>query len=152
MGVYGNSIMARTRLSNWAERVWWISLLASLSLMVILTINQRLSLPVEDTHMHTHMVPGSYRSSFPEGLCMWLLDSFMRHHQQRPVRLENGPRWLLQGTLSLNGNSLSKDGQAVVLNAYFILSVPWGKSPSQVVMSHFHGMFSLFWQLKSWSI
>ncbi len=129
MGVYGNSIMAGTRLSIWAERVWWISLLASLSSMVTLYINQRLSLPLEDTHTDTDMVPGSYCSSFPEGLCMWLLDSFMRHHQQRPGRLENGPRWLLQGTLALDSISLSKDEQAVVPECIFHTCGPMGWEP-----------------------
>lgn len=43
----------------------------------------------------------------------------MRHHQQRPVRLENGQRWLLQGTPSLNSIALSEDEPAVAPECIF---------------------------------
>lgn len=43
----------------------------------------------------------------------------MRHHQQRPVRLENGQRWLLQATPSLNSITLSEDEPAVAPECIF---------------------------------
>lgn len=117
--------------------------------MVTLFINQRFV--TTQAHTHTGTILGSCCTSFPEGLCMWLLDSFMRHHQQKgPVWLENRPRWQLQSTLSLNSVSLSRAEQAVGPEFIFHTFCPIG-----YLMSWCHisiCLLSLSWHMRLLSI